>query len=164
MVLMIVPMITDYAKVQAVELKINYAMCMPCDVRATADCILRFRENLVGEKNSAQDSARSFLMDLNFRTNLCGYRYLMDAFSLLLQNPGQSLTKELYPAVAKLQGGSWQQVEHGIRLSIADAWENREGDGWVLYFPYQKTKPSNSVFLARGIACLQELVKEEVKA
>ena len=164
MVLMIVPVITDYAKEQALGLKIDYAMCMPCNISAVADCILRFRERLVGEKNAVQDNVRSFLMDLNFRTNLCGYRYLISALCLLIKNPEQPLSKELYPAVAKLYNGSWQQIEHGIRLSIKDAWENREGEGWSLYFPHQKTKPSNSAFLARGIACLQELAGEEAKA
>jgi hypothetical protein len=88
----------------------------------------------------------------------------MTAISFLLQNPGQSLTKELYPVVAKLHHGSWQQIERGIRLSIADAWENREGDDWALYFPHQKVKPSNSAFLARSVECLQTLQKEEAKA
>ena len=164
MVLMIVPVITDYAKEQAAKLKVDYAMCMPCNISAVADCILRLRERLVRERNPVQDNARSFLMDLNFRTNLCGYRYLMDAFSILLQNPEQSFSKELYPAVAKRYNGTWQQIERGIRESIKTAWENREGEAWMLYFPYQKTKPSNTVFLARGIQCLQELAEEAVKA
>ena len=164
MVLLITPLVSDYVMEQAAELKIGYIMCKPCDVRAVADCILRFEEKLSGEKNPVQTCVRSYLLELNFRTNLCGYRYLMTAISFLLQNPGQSLTKELYPVVAKLHHGSWQQIERGIRLSIADAWENREGDGWALYFPHQKGKPSNSAFLARSVECLQTLQKEEAKA
>jgi len=164
MVLMILPMINDYAKIQAAELKIDHAMCMPCDVRAVATCIFSFEESLTQNKNSVQASVRNFLMDLNFRPNLCGYRYLMDIFPLLLQNPGQLMSKELYPTVGKLYNGSWQQIERGIRLSIKDAWKNREGEGWALYFPHQKEKPSNSAFLARGIAYLQALFNEDGKA
>lgn len=161
MVLMITPLISDYVVEQAAQLKIDHIMCKPCDVRTVAANLMNFREKLTGERNSAQACARNFLMDLNIRTNLCGYHYLITALCLLLQNPGWSLTKELYPAVAKLQNGSWQQVERGIRLVIADAWKNKEGEGWQLYFPHQKDKPSNSTFLARGIQCLREITGEE---
>ncbi len=160
-VLLLTPLVSDYVIEQAAQLKIGYMMCKPCDSRAVADCVFRFRENLAGERNPVQACIRSFLLELKFRTNLCGYRYLMDAFSLLLENPGQSLTKELYPAVAKLHSGSWQQIERGIRLAIADAWQNREGDSWDLCFPHQKDKPSNSEFLARGAGCLQEIIGRE---
>jgi two-component system response regulator (stage 0 sporulation protein A) len=91
---------------------------------------------------------------MGFHTNLCGYRYLLSALCILWENPGQSLTKELYPAVAKLHKGSWQQIEHGIRLSIANAWERRSGDGWELYFSDEETKPTNSVFLTRMAQCM----------
>ncbi len=164
MVLLITPLVSDYVVEQAAELKIGYIMCKPCDVRAVADCIFRFMEKITKEKDPVQTYVRSYLLELNFRTNLCGYRYLMTAICLLLNNSGQSLTKELYPAVAKLHQGSWQQIERGIRLSIADAWENREGDSWALYYPHHKGKPSNSAFLARSVECLQTLVKEEAKA
>ena len=164
MVLMIVPMITDYVKAQALELKVDYAMCMPCNMQTAVMHILSFRDRLVGEKRSVEAFARSFLMDLNFRSNLCGYQYLLTALSLLWKDPQQPLSKELYPAVAKRYNGTWQQIERGIRASIKAAWENREGEAWMLYFPHQKTKPSNSQFLARGVACLQELMREKVKA
>ena len=88
MVLLITPLVSDYVMEQAAELKIGYIMCKPCDVRAVADCILRFEEKLSGEKNPVQTCVRSYLLELNFRTNLCGYRYLMTAISFLLQNPG----------------------------------------------------------------------------
>ncbi len=164
MVLIIVPAITDYAKIMSAELKVDYGMCMPCNIRAVATCILNFRARLLGEKRSVEASTRGFLMDLNFRSNLCGYKYLLTAMPLLWKDPDQYLSKELYRAVAKCYNGTWQQIERGIRESVRDAWENREGEAWMLYFPHQKTKPSNSEFFARCIAYLQELIMEEVKA
>ncbi len=161
MVLMLTPLVSDYIVEVATQLKVCHMICKPCDTHAVADCVFRFGETLAGDKNPTQTCIRSFLLGLNFRTNLCGYRYLTDAFSSLLQNPGQSLTKELYPAIAKQHNGSWQQIERGIRLSIADAWRNREGEGWKLCFPNQKDRPSNSSFLSCGIGCLQEIVDRE---
>ena len=163
MVLMIVPLVTDYAEEQSLELKVAYAMCMPCNIEAVAACILKFRDRILGEKMSVEASARSFLMDLHFRSNLCGYKYLLTALPLLWKDPQQSLSKELYPAVAKFYGGTWQQIERGIRESIKTAWDNREGEAWMLYFPNQKAKPSNSEFFAWSMAYLQELMRETPK-
>ena len=161
MVLMITPLISDYAVEQAARLKIDYMVCKPYDTQLIAATLINFQEKLMGVKGSVQACARNFLMDLNVRTNLRGYDYLVTALTLLLRNTDWSLSKELYPAVAKIHKGSWQQIERGIRLVIKDAWENREGEGWQLYFAHQKDKPSNSAFLARGLQCLQELGLEE---
>jgi two-component system response regulator (stage 0 sporulation protein A) len=134
-------------------------MCQPCNIHAALSYIIDFQDKLLGASDPIQSSARSLLIDLGFRTNLCGYRYLISALCILQENPNQSLTKELYPAVAKLHNGSWQQIEHGIRLSIANAWENRSGDAWKRYFADDRVKPTNSVFLTRLAQCLQRQEK-----
>ncbi len=149
MVLMFTPLISDYVVELAADLKVDYVMCKPCNMRAVIACIDNFRDKISGEKDPVQISVRNYLLDMGFRTNLCGYRYLMSALCALWENPGQSLTKELYPVIAKQHNGSWQQIEHGIRLSIADAWKHRTGGTWKRYFPDDNTKPTNSVFLTR---------------
>lgn len=154
MVLLFTPLISEYVAKRVSELKIDHVMCRPCNVRAVAECIGSFMDELIGGKASAESHARNLLLSMGFHTNLCGYRYLLSALCILWENPGQSLTKELYPAVAKLHKGSWQQIEHGIRLSIANAWERRSGDGWELYFSDEETKPTNSVFLTRMAQCM----------
>ena len=158
-VLMFTPLISDYVAERVVELKIDHIMCRPCDVRAVADCICKFRDKLMGGNTSVESHARNLLLSMGFHTNLCGYRYLLSSLCLLWENPGQSLTKELYPAVAKLHKGSWQQIEHGIRLSITNAWERRTGNGWELYFTDAETKPTNSVFLTRLAQCVPDIDK-----
>ena len=160
MVLMILPVITDYAKEQALAHNVDYAMCMPCSLQTVLSHILNFKDRLIGEKKSVETLSRSFLMDLNFRSNLCGYKYLLTAMPMLWKDPDQYLSKELYIAVAKYYNGTWQQIERGIRRSIEDAWESGEGEGWALYFPYQEAKPTNSELFARYIAYLQELITD----
>ena len=159
MVLLLTPLISDYVAERSVELKVDYVMCKPCKIQAVVACVDSFRDRILGAKDPLVESVRNLLLDLGFRTNLCGYRYLISALCILWRNAGQSLTKELYPAVAKQHNGSWQQIEHGIRLSIADAWENRTGDGWKMYFAEEKGKPTNSVFLTRMAQCLQSTDK-----
>jgi len=155
MVLLLTPLITDYAVERSAELKVDYIMCKPCNMQAVAACVDSFRDKLLGTNDPVLTSVRNLLLDMGFRTNLCGYRYLISALCILKDNPGQSLTKELYPVVAKQHNGSWQQIEHGIRLSIADAWDNRGGDMWKRYFGEGKGRPTNSVFLTRIAQCLQ---------
>lgn len=161
MVLLVARLATDYLVEQATAMKVSHIMCKPCDISAVAECIMHFGRRLTGEKDSWQSHIRNFLMELNFRSHLCGDRYIMTAFSLLVENPDQHLSKELYPAVAKVYKGTWQQIERGIRLYISNAWENREGDAWNLYFPNRNKKPSNSVFLARAMAYLQTFEEKD---
>lgn len=149
MVLMFIPLISDYIAELTSELRVDYVMCKPCNIHAVIDCITSFRNKISGGITPIQTSVRNLLMDMGFRTNLCGYRYLVSALCALRENPGQSLTKELYPVVAKQHNGSWQQIEHGIRLSITDAWDNRTQEIWAQYFGEDKGKPTNSVFLSR---------------
>ncbi len=156
MVLVLTPLVSDYVYERVAELEVDYMLPKPCDMHAVVSCIENFRDACLGEISPIQNRVRNLLFSLGFRTNLCGYRYLFSALCILWENPGQSLTKELYPAVAKEHKGSWQQIEHGIRLSIADAWADRTRDGWRIYFPNEKAKPTNSVFLTRMAQCLLE--------
>lgn len=155
MVLMILPYISEYISRRAADLKVDHVMCIPCDLGAVFACIDYFQDTIVGRRDPLTTSIRNLLLDMGFRTNLCGYRYLVSALSILIAHPEQSLTKELYPYVAKEHKGSWQQIEHGIRLSIGDAWENRNNDVWKRYFSEEKGKPTNSVFLTRIAQLLQ---------
>ena len=91
------------------------------------------------------------LHGLRFQPHLDGYRQLCVATPFLYREPELSLTKELYPAVAKaLDLPDWRSVEHSIRKSICDAWERRDNTAWSAYFPEAGTKcPSNKQFLTR---------------
>lgn len=158
MVLLITPLITEYVLEQARDLRVKFMMSKPCDLRAAAVCICNWRDQIANERDPAQAYVRTFLLDMGFHMNLCGFRYLLTALCLLYKRPDMSMTKELYPAVAKLHGGSWQQIERGIRTAITKAWQNRPLEIWELYFSKKEGKPSNTVFLTRAVQCLQEIV------
>ena len=101
---------------------------------------------------------RSMLRELNFAVHRTGYRHLITAIIRYTQDDGQSLSKELYPYVARSFGYSdWRAVEHSIRTSICHGWSNRNPVIWNYYFPGLRRAPTNKQF----IATLAEMLKEK---
>ena len=98
------------------------------------------------------------MLTLGVRTKLDGYTYLLDAIPMVLREPGISLTKELYPDVAKICQSDAKRVERSMRDAIEKAWENRDDQIWKLYFASGSSgevrKPTNSVFISRLADCL----------
>ena len=83
-----------------------------------------------------------------------GYKYLRDAIMLSVKNPDyiNSVTKILYPTVAKQNGTTSSTVERAIRHAIEVAWDRRDVEVLNLYFGYTvqtcRGKPTNSEFVA----------------
>ena len=92
------------------------------------------------------------LRKLNLPIQMEGFAQICTAVSLLMQDVGQTLSKHIYPAVAKLQGSTDQRaVEHTIRNCIKAGWKNRDDSIWAMYFPPKQDQhipcPSNRQFL-----------------
>lgn len=97
-----------------------------------------------------RELARYHLQQLNFLPHLDGYKDLTVALPLFFADPEQTLSKELYPAVAKIMGHSdARAVERSIRLAITRAWKTRDPAVWQKYFPAEQGCPKNKLFLAR---------------
>lgn len=83
-----------------------------------------------------------------------GYHYLRDAIIMCIQTPAiiNSVTKQLYPNVAKLHGTTSSRVERAIRHAIEVAWDRGDIDVLTSYFGYTihntRGKPTNSEFIA----------------
>ncbi len=95
------------------------------------------------------------LHELGIPSNLSGYKYLKTALKLLVEGKVSSdfsVTKELYPEVAKLHGKTSQQVERAIRHAIEVAYDRGDLKFWEALFgysaSYKKGKPTNSEFIA----------------
>lgn len=108
------------------------------------------------EENQSDPQAETamHLHILNFPTRRDGYQQLCASIPMFSQDPSQRLTKELYPAVAKLCGcNDGRSVEHSIRLVIASAWRSRDDAVWQKYFPPEPNGnipcPSNKAFISR---------------
>ena len=83
----------------------------------------------------------------NFTENTTGYPYLFDAIKLCVLNDWMiySVTKELYPTIAKKYSTTPQCVEHAIRKSIQIAWETCSNKN---RFSGSPKRPTNSKFIA----------------
>ena len=83
-----------------------------------------------------------------------GYQYLRDAILMSVKNPDliNSVTKILYPTVAKKHSTTSSRVERAIRHAIEVAWDRGDVDVLNSYFGYtihtSRGKPTNSEFIA----------------
>ncbi len=83
-----------------------------------------------------------------------GYHYLREAIMLSVKNSDiiNSVTKLLYPTVAKKHGTTSSRVERAIRHAIEVAWDRGDIDVLNSYFGYtiqnDRGKPTNSEFIA----------------
>lgn len=83
-----------------------------------------------------------------------GYQYLRQAIMLTIDNPSllHSVTKILYPTIAKQNDTTASRVERAIRHAIEVAWDRGDVDVLSSYFGYtiqnSRGKPTNSEFIA----------------
>lgn len=101
-----------------------------------------------------EDPVKSILVQLGIRTKRTGYKCLYAALEIAQRDPGQAITKVIYPAVAAKCGGNSNSVEKAMRDVIKQAWDNRDDRVWRRYLPEFCTKnecPKNHEFIA-GIA------------
>lgn len=90
------------------------------------------------------------LNNLGVPANVLGYRYLRDAIRLVVANDGilMPITKELYPAVAKINNTTASRVERAIRHAIEIADCNLYECNYKFYRNSHTGKPTNSNFIA----------------
>ena len=95
-----------------------------------------------------------YLNELGIPGHLRGYGYIKYGILRCINSPEEleSVTKILYPNIAKKYLTTAQKVEHGIRHAITKAWEKKEGEQWKQIFGVvsqnMEVKPTNSCFLA----------------
>lgn len=106
------------------------------------------------------------MLDIGVPAHLKGYHYLRDAIMLSGKDMEavSSVTKLLYPAVAKRFKTTDQKVERAIRNAIEVSWERGNEDTFEDLFGYSattgKTRPTNSEYIAR----IADKVRLDVKA
>jgi len=101
------------------------------------------------------DDYMDFFYSMGMPMLLRGTRYLATAASISSEEQliHGGVTKEVYPAVAKIHNTSAQSVERCMRWAIASFWENEENRDLIPDFFLNSTKsltgrkPTNSEFL-----------------
>ncbi|MCD7837190.1 MAG: sporulation initiation factor Spo0A C-terminal domain-containing protein [Lachnospiraceae bacterium] len=95
------------------------------------------------------------MLDIGVPAHLKGYHYLRDAIMLTGRDMEvvTSVTKLLYPTVAKRFKTTDQKVERAIRNAIEVSWNRGNPDTFEEMFGYSaasgKTRPTNSEYIAR---------------
>ena len=92
---------------------------------------------------------QALMLDLGHRDNLLGTQYLQ--IGMALYKRGMSMTKELYPGIAKVVDSTPSRVERAMRHSIETAWDRCDIDTQLRHF-------GNSVSPAKGKPTVGEWV------
>lgn len=97
----------------------------------------------------------SIMLDIGVPAHLKGYHYLRDAILLSGRDMEvvSSVTKLLYPTIAKHFKTTDQKVERAIRNAIEVSWTRGNVDTFERLFGYSiesgKGRPTNSEYIAR---------------
>ena len=139
-----------------------YYFLKPFDVQMLAQRIGQLmgwsknQEN-IAERESSNDlqvTISEIMHQIGVPAHIKGYQYLREAIMLSIndQETMSSVTKVLYPTVAKMYSTTSSRVERAIRHAIEVAWDRGDVDVLSSYFGYtiQNTrgKPTNSEFIA----------------
>lgn len=116
---------------------------------------------LLTENDAYGKKVVSALFELGLRPKLMGFGYVLAAILIYRQNPGQSFSKEIYPAVSQVQkaNASPAQVERNIRSVIQSAWKKRDEAVWAKFFQESQficeRKPTNLEFISQIAWCIE---------
>lgn len=139
-----------------------YCFIKPIDCNFLADrirsiCLSTGRgteDSQSGENSNLEIIITDIIHQIGVPAHIKGYHYLREAITMAVNDIEimNSVTKCLYPSVAKKHGTTSSRVERAIRHAIEVAWDRGDVDVLNSYFGYtihsSKGKPTNSEFIA----------------
>jgi two-component system, response regulator, stage 0 sporulation protein A len=155
---------------KAVELGASYFILKPFDmehlannirqVSGKAASVLRkpansgYRQQTESKPKNLDASITSIIHEIGVPAHIKGYMYLREAISMVYNDIELlgSITKVLYPDIAKKYNTTASRVERAIRHAIEVAWSRGNIESISSLFGYTvsmtKAKPTNSEFIA----------------
>ena len=152
--------------VEASNAGAELCLLKPVDIRSLSDHIdilMKNRHQISSvSKSTASEPAipdietqvTKIIHQIGVPAHIKGYQYLRTAILLTIQDSDiiNSVTKVLYPSVAKKYATTTSRVERAIRHAIEVAWDRGDVDTLNSYFGYtiqnNRGKPTNSEFIA----------------
>ncbi len=140
-----------------------YCMLKPIDFNALADRIKRLADKTRRRGNAKvpgredgdlEAQVTKIIHQIGVPAHIKGYQYLRTAIIMAINDAEviNSVTKVLYPTVAKQYGTTSSRVERAIRHAIEVAWDRGDLDVLNSFFGYtvqnSRGKPTNSEFIA----------------
>ncbi|NLY71501.1 MAG: sporulation transcription factor Spo0A [Clostridiales bacterium] len=104
--------------------------------------------------NDLEVDITNIIHEVGVPAHIKGYQYLRNAITMVVEDMDLlgAVTKELYPAIAKLNNTTPSRVERAIRHAIEVAWNRGKIETINNLFGYtvhnDKGKPTNSEFIA----------------
>lgn len=143
----------------------NYYFIKPFDADMMAERIIQLADWRGDESKEAPEGGcvsdvdlimmvTDILLQIGIPAHIKGYHYLRESIVLSVKNSEMinSVTKLLYPTVAKKFSTTSSRVERAIRHAIEVAWDRGDVDVLNSYFGYtiqnDRGKPTNSEFIA----------------
>ena len=137
----------------------DYYLLKPYNPAMLAERVVQFAgiHNASANKNGIKDIevvVSQIMHQIGVPAHIRGYQYLREAIILSVNNSEMisSVTKILYPTVAKTFKTTPSRVERAIRHAIEVAWDRGDVDVLSSYFGYtiqnERGKPTNSEFIA----------------
>ena len=126
-------------------------------------------DGVVKEKEySLESDVTNIIHEIGVPAHIKGYQYLRDAIMMSVDDKEMlnSITKILYPSIAKQHGTTPSRVERAIRHAIEVAWSRGKVDTIDELFGYTvhngKGKPTNSEFV--GLIADKSRLEQKMKA
>lgn len=149
---------------EAVDAGAEYCMLKPLDYNSLSDRIMRLMakrtDKMIRKKpsptigNDMESQVTKVIHQIGVPAHIKGYQYLRTAILMTIEDNEviNSVTKILYPSVAKQYQTTSSRVERAIRHAIEVAWDRGDIDTLNAYFGYtiqnSRGKPTNSEFIA----------------
>ncbi|MBO5495370.1 MAG: sporulation transcription factor Spo0A [Eubacterium sp.] len=145
---------------QLISAGADYYFIKPVSANTVAKRIMKLcesRSNSSVKSFANEDIAvviSNIMRQIGVPAHIKGYQYLRTAIQLCIEDSEMlsSVTKILYPTVAKEYKTTPSRVERAIRHAIEVAWDRGDVDILNSYFGYtiqsQRGKPTNSEFIA----------------
>ncbi len=144
----------------------SFCIIKPCEyssLTSRLESVLDDRDNPEKEKtkpdgidagDDLETQVTKIIHQIGVPAHIKGYQYLRSAIIMTMHNTDliNSITKQLYPGVAKQYGTTSSRVERAIRHAIEVAWDRGDVDVINSFFGYtiqsSRGKPTNSEFIA----------------
>lgn len=163
---------------QTLEAGAAYYILRPFDINMLAQRIMQIcewksevrpvivkRDDMITD-NELEIMITEIIHNIGIPAHIKGYQYIRYSIMLAIKDDSiiGSITKTLYPTVAKKHNTTSSRVERAIRHAIEVAWDRGDIDTLNSYFGYtvqnNKGKPTNSEF----IAMISDRIRLQLKA
>lgn len=152
---------SPYAEQEFIQNGASFFLMKPVDLNHVCDRVTllaeqcnRHRQPAAQPKHDLEVMVTEVIHQIGVPAHIKGYHYLREAIILSIEDTEMinSVTKVLYPTVAKKFKTTSSRVERAIRHAIEVAWDRGDVDVLNSFFGYTvhtgRGKPTNSEFIA----------------